>query len=243
MLRIALRPKFLGILALMIVLASICALLANWQWSRAQRTLADAPARQVAEIPLENVLLPRAPVVNSAVGKSVFVEGEFAPEKQVLVPGRSIAGEKATLVVSGLITPAGDVLPVVRGWLPGEVSPSDVPAPPSGKRRVIGWLEASEAAVRGEIGPGRVGEIATPLLVNLWHAPMYSGYLAAAPAQGEGLRAMPAPEEKRGALNLQNLGYAAQWLLFGGFFLYIWWKMVRQTYLDEINFPRKASEG
>lgn len=34
-------------------------------------------------------------------------------------------------------------------------------------------------------------------------------------------------------LNLQNFGYMLQWILFGVFFLYIWWRSVRSTYLDE----------
>lgn len=108
-----------------------------------------------------------------------------------------------------------------------------MPAPPAGPVEVTGMLEASEAAQSGIGADGTVQEIATPLLVNVWGAPMYAGYVAET-SPSPGLRPMPAAvsEFSRG-LNLQNLGYAAQWILFGGFFLYLWWRSVRTRYLDE----------
>src|SRR5699024_10677969 len=39
MLRTALRPRFMGLLALMIVATIVCGLLASWQWDRAHRAL------------------------------------------------------------------------------------------------------------------------------------------------------------------------------------------------------------
>src|SRR5699024_11683347 len=44
-------------------------------------------------------------------------------------------------------------------------------------------------------------------------------------------------------LNWQNIGYSAQWVLFGGFFLYLWWRSVRTAHLDEQAAQREALEA
>src|SRR5699024_8006724 len=106
---------------------------------------------------------------------------------------------------------------------------------------ISGRLEASEAASGGVEGP-LVREIATPLLVNEWGAPMYAGYVSLDEPVGA-LRTLPAAESdfSRG-LNWQSIGYSFQWVIFGGFFLFLWWRSVRATHLDEVAERREAMQ-
>ena len=115
------------------------------------------------------------------------------------------------------------------------------PPVPEGTVAVSGRLEASESA-SGGIADGVAREIATPLLVNEWGSLMYAGYLALDEA-GAPLHVLPAAESEfsRG-LNWQNIGYSFQWVMFGGFFLYLWWRSVRSTYLDEAADRREELE-
>jgi hypothetical protein len=58
---------------------------------------------------------------------------------------------------------------------------------------------------------------------------VYTGYLILTdvePGQGD-LTAAPLPEPPSGAWDLQNLAYAAQWWLFGGFAIALWVRLVR----------------
>jgi len=244
MLRVALRPRFLGLLTLMIAATLVCGLLATWQWHRAHRALEVAPpSSEVVE--LSDIAAVGDPVTNENSGRAVRVSGTYDPSEQVLVPGRRIDGTDAVIVVTALHVVQGDGsdarLPVARGWIPaadvtdagGELDPSAVPSAPTGTVDVTGRLEASEAAQSGVGADGTVQEIATPLLVNVWGAPMYAGYVAETSA-AEGLHPMPVATSafSRG-LNWQNLGYALQWIVFGVFFLYLWWRSVRTRYLDE----------
>lgn len=244
MLRVALRPRFLGLLAAMIAATIVCGLLAGWQWDRAHRSLQAQSAGTAQTVPLEQALAVGSPVTNRNDGRAVTATGTFDADEQVLVPGRRIDGSDAVIVVTALHVPqagGGEArLPVARGW----VAASDVtdasgtldvdlaPEPPSGTVTVTGRLEASESA-SSAIEDGVAQEIATPLLVNVWGSPMYSGFVAATSPMS-GLEPMPeATSAFSRGLNLQNLGYAAQWIAFGLFFLYLWWRSVRTQYEDE----------
>ena len=85
-------------------------------------------------------------------------------------------------------------------------------------------------------------EIATPLLVNERGSPMYAGYHAPDEAEAP-LSALPAAESQfsRG-LDWQNIGYSFQWVAFGVFFLYLWWRSVRTAYRDELDDRREEVE-
>lgn len=257
MLRVALRPKFLGLLAVMILATVICALLASWQWDRAHQAISSRSAEAQDLGNLTDLMAVGDPVTNDMVGGIVTATGTYDPQEQVVVPGRVIEETDAVVVVSALhvTTSDGTVsrIPVARGWLPasavvgpsgsvgsGSMESAAIPAPPSGEVTVRGMLEASEAASSGVVD-GVAMEIATPLLVNEWGGPMYAGYIAI-DADQDGLRAMPESGSAFTAgLDWQNLGYALQWVLFGGFFLYLWWRSVRTAYLDEQEIAREEA--
>lgn len=251
MLRTALRPRFLGLLALMVAATVVCGWLASWQWDRAHRAITTQAAEPQHLGRIQDVTGVGAAVTNDVAGQVVDATGTYAPEEQVLVTDRRIDGTDAVIVVTALHVRLDDGtdarVPVARGWLPaGDVRAADgtidraaIPAAPTGVVTVSGLLEASEAA-SGGIEDGIAPQIATPMLVNAWGSPMFAGYVAVTdPA--DGLRPMPAASSAFSqGLNWQNVGYAAQWILFGGFFLYLWWRSVRTAHLDELAERRSA---
>lgn len=254
MLRVALRPRFLGLLALMVAATLVCGLLASWQWDRAHRAMTDRAAEPVHLGDIRDVVGVGDAVTNEIVGETVSATGSYVPGEQVLVTDRNIDGTPAVLVVSALLVELEDGtlarLPVARGWLPeaevtgadGALDPSLAPAPPDGEVAITGRLEASEAAAEG-VHDHLVSMIATPLLVNEWGSPMFAGYVSL-DDPGGGLQPLPAAEsEFSRTLDWQNIGYSLQWVLFGGFFLYLWWRSVRATHLDEVAARREAMEA
>ncbi|MFC6259070.1 SURF1 family protein, partial [Kocuria oceani] len=131
-----------------------------------------------------------------------------------------------------------------------------VPAEPEGRVGVVGRYLPAEGPVPGEGLPeGQVGTVSPAQLTNLWDAPLYAGFVAAfaenpasAPVQlrADGtLAADPAllspqlseleidqqPTDE--SVNLLNLFYAVEWVVFAGFALYIWWRFVRDEWLRE----------
>lgn len=265
MLRVALRPKFLGLLALMATATLVCGLLANWQFERATRALdAREETTSAAPVPIEELMDAHEPVTNAVQGRLASFTGEFVPSEQVLVPGREIDGHDAAVVVTNARITEGPLrgtsIPVARGYTTAPSSEWDtLPEPPTGSHKIVVRLEASEEAsgtVRheGDGGVATVGTLSSTLLVNVWEGPMLAGYGAltnearqymAGPGESDGAGAtaadawrdlgpLPAAQSSfTSGLNLQNFGYMLQWILFGVFFLYIWWRSVRSTYLDE----------
>lgn len=265
MLRVALRPKFLGLLALMATATFVCGLLANWQFERATRALdAREETTSAAPVPIEELMDAHAPVTNAVQGRLASFTGEFVPSEQVLVPGREIDGHDAAVVVTNARITQGPLrgtsIPVARGYTTAPSSEwNTLPEPSTGERTIVVRLEASEEAsgtVRheGDGGVATVGTLSSTLLVNVWEGPMLAGYGAltnearqymAGPGESDGASAtaadawrdlgpLPAAQSSfTSGLNLQNFGYMLQWILFGVFFLYIWWRSVRSTYLDE----------
>lgn len=251
MLRAALRPRSLGMLALMVAATVVCGMLAGWQWDRAHRAITERTSAPAELGDVRDVLEIGGVVTNDDSGGIVTATGTYDASQQILVGGRHIDGTDAAIVVTALHLTLADgseaLLPVARGWVAaedvtgadGELDPALAPAPPSGEVTATGRLEASEAATDG-VEDGIASEISTPLLVNEWGSPMYAGYVAQTSA-AEGLQPMPEAESafSRG-LDWQNIGYAAQWIVFGVFFLYLWWRTVRTHHLDEQEAQREA---
>ena len=78
--------------------------------------------------------------------------------------------------------------------------------------------------------------MAVPELINLWATPpegVYGGYLIvdAAPAGLELIDA-PAPITEV-SLNLLNIFYAVEWVIFAGFAIFLWYRLVKDAWEEE----------
>lgn len=255
----------IGLLVVFLVAAAVCARLGVWQLDRAQQRAELAAQQEAAEVAAEGpeglgvLLPPQSTFPGELVGRQAWVEGEYDASEQLLVAGRALDGEVGYLVLTPLhVTDDGTggdswadlsgepVLPVVRGWV---ATPDDAAAleVPDGKVRLTGYLQASEAAGEEVLPDGQTDSISTGSLVNAWGGPMYSGYLVlissdppqASPDDG-GPALLPRPTIEGGTgLNLQNLFYALQWWVFGGFAVLLWLRLVR----DEAAGVRRGSRG
>lgn len=236
--RAALTPRMLALLLVFLAIAAVCARLGIWQLDRAvQRAEINETARvaqqqQAPAGPLGEVLTPLSTFPGDLVGTKVRVTGRFDGES-FLVPGRvGASGEVGFLVLDRFVVtddgaaapedPVG-ILPVVRGWV-GEPT---VPAPTPGEVTLQGFLQAGESFERADLPEGQLAAIAPGQLVNLWGGPVYTGYLVVSDPVDEGIEQLPPPTLPGGGLDLQNLAYAVQWWIFGGFAVLLWSRLVR----------------
>lgn len=244
------QPRILGLLLLLLVAAVGCVRLGAWQLDRAieRSELAAARAAQaVSDAPpvrLDDVVLPQTGFTQSMVNRRVEVTGEFARELgQYLVPEEA-EGAPGALVLAPLRVGEGDgagaILPVVRGRIEAtpdalvleaaRVSQDGDLAAPVGRITLVGSLAASEAAQSTSGADGTLGSVSSGQLANLWGSPIYGGYLRVQesdPPQTPALRPAPIPAVERGGLPLQNLAYAVEWWIFGGFAVAVCLRLVR----------------
>lgn len=241
MLRTAVKPQWLGLLALVIAVTIGFAFLGRWQLDVAQeKGLAESTAESAARpaAPLAEVMKPGTAFTSEALDRKVTLAGEYAASQQVFVAGRKM-GERpgywvvAPLRVEGSHDPGADpaAIPILRGFV---ADPADAPAPPTGRVTITGTLAQSEPSP-DQFRPMPAGQIQmlnVPVLLNRWGGELYNAFVflgTQEPADPAGsMTVVPPPASGVGQLNWRNFGYALQWFFFAAFALYMWARMVRE---------------
>ena len=239
MLRTALRPRWIALLVVVLVLASAMAWLGTWQLQRAHERSAEAVAKRQAVSPaaLGDVLQARQSFPGELVDRPVVAQGTWDGERQLLVAGKKVGEVTGFWVLSPLVLEDGSAVAVVRGWVASPADPAA--AAVSGPVTVRGILKPGDAPAdlapgqTSGLPPGQVDGVAPADLVKLWPHPLLTGYMVAkqvAPATRPAPRPVPTVVPGEGGLALQNLSYALQWWVFAGFGLFVWWRLVRDDH-------------
>lgn len=231
---IARRPRWIGALALALAVAAGFAALGQWQLERSLESAAVDERDTETPVPLTTVAEPQEVMTSEASGRLVTIEGEWVQGDDLIVTGRlsgksdesGAAGEPGDWVIRHFATAEGASVAVAVGY--GAVGLS-IPSLPSGEATVTGRYVPSESPQVSDFEAGERTAIAVAELINLWSepGPVYSGYIVLADAPA-GLATIAAPPpEVDPELNLLNLFYAIEWVIFGGFAVYLWWRLVR----------------
>ena len=242
MFRIALQPRWLALLALVLVVCAVFGWLGSWQLGVARDRGAEAASRAAAAtgaVPIDELLAPQRSFTERADARQVVAAGAYDAARTVLVADRLQRGRSGWWVVTALRTDAGAFLPVVRGWVPSPDDASALPAAvPQGVVTVLGVLQQDDPPADRDLGlpEGQLQQVDAADLVNRWGAPIYNGYLLLTDEQGSVTTAqperVPPPRQVPQGIAWRNAAYAVQWWVFAGFALLLWWKMVRQEQLD-----------
>jgi cytochrome oxidase assembly protein ShyY1 len=238
-----------------IVLSGVFVLLSQWQFGQSTKSVAPVITATEELKPLATVLKPGEYFPGSVADQRVAATGHYDPQKQVLVPGRLHGAEKGYWIVSAFAVADAPVLagagaspqtwiPVARGWV---ADPAKAEAPPSGTVELTGRLIPSEAPLPNtDAGPGRASAVSVAELINIWEVSSYPGFVAAetemagatdvsAGAGGELKPLNIGPQPAAQKVNWLNIFYAAEWVVFAGFALFIWWRLVKDDYRRELE--------
>ncbi|CAL9511162.1 hypothetical protein SUDANB96_03675 [Streptomyces sp. enrichment culture] len=247
--RFLLTPRWWGINVFVLLAIPFCVFMGSWQLGRFEERMdnhrtADEKAtadRREAARPLAELL----PVDKATSGEQATATGRYAD--QLLVPDRELDGRSGYYVLTLLRQDGGKALPVVRGWLPGTPDPAKAPAPPAGEVTVTGALQASEVpgdngvSARGGLPAGQTAAISSASLVNLVPYGVEDAWVTLNEGDS-GMKAVPAKAAAQTGLDLkafQNLGYTGEWFVFGGFVVFMWFRLLRR----EVELIRDAEMG
>lgn len=241
MLRVALRPKWLAFLVLVMALAAAFAWLGKWQLERAVVAPANPPGASETVVPLEELAQPGAFLATSSGAHRTTVTGVIDPASLTTLTGRLQNGASGYWLVARLEQPGGASVALALGWAATpaalEVAQQDARAqlsPASGPTTVVGRLMPSEApAVPTNLAtPLEQNTLAVAALVNTWPAVtggVYLGYVIADHGLF-GLETIPSsPPVDEPSVNWLNIFYALEWSVFALFAFYIWWRMVKDA--------------
>lgn len=243
--RFLLTSRWLGGTVIAVLAVVVCLFLGSWQLSRfedqvnrhkdAVRTATTATSGPA--VPFES-LLPdsRAQVTTETVGRTVTLTGRYQAARQLLVPNRTVDGRQGYYVLTPLCPEDGRCVAVVRGWAAGGADGRTAPDVTSDQVTVTGRLQApensgSDGAVAGGLPAGQLGTISPAALVNVLPDTGYDGWVAADTVP-DGLVVVPTVQPQGGnGLSLrafQNLGYTLEWFVFGGFVVFMWFRLARR---------------
>lgn len=252
----ALKPRWIAGFIFAIALSGVFVLLSQWQFGRS--TQPEVPVNPATEQvqPLTSTLQPGEFFHGSVADQMVTARGTYSPDKQVLVPRRLHDGKAGYWVVSAFAVDGAPVLagagaspqtwiPVARGWVS---QPGDAAAPPSGPVELTGRLLPSEAPVAGKAAKaGEATAVSVAELINYWEVSSYPGFVSATAevvgGQDVSAAAIPGkllpldigPQPPAQQINWLNLFYSIEWVVFAGFALFIWWRLVKDDYHRDLE--------
>ncbi len=238
MLRIALRPRWIGALILALSVAAGFALLSQWQISRSISTGTVLERPTEITLPLQEVLEPQTEMTAPADGQRVSVTGHYNPQDTIVLSSRINHGERGYWVVAHLTADDGAGLAVALGWTASKSDAERVATEiPRHDAAVSGRLVADEGPQTGDFQSGVLHSLSAGAMVNLWSvvddAGIYNGYVIS-DTPVPGLDTIDAPEPDTSLeLNWLNLFYALEWVLFAGFAIFLWWRLVRDVWERE----------
>jgi len=245
-----LRPRWLGLLVVLVGIIISFTLLGLWQLSVARddataQAVADAPQEPV--VALTSLLQPHSGFPAVASNRRVSAVGHYDPTGQVLVPDRRLGSATGSWVVTPLVVDeTGARLPVVRGF----VRATTAPAPTTtGPVTVVGSAAPGESPdpTTPSLPAGQLGSVDLGRLVNLWPGDIYNAFVfaisetpdaSAAVVPGGSatvgaIERIPPPPAPSG-LTLRNAAYALQWWVFAVFAVYMYARMVREDHQQRL---------
>lgn len=241
--QVARRPRWIAALLLALAVASGFAALGQWQLARSVEGGQVTEEQTETSVPLDSIAAPQKSMPSDTIGQLVTVgEVEWVAGDYVVLSGRSNHAESGYWVVGHAVTGSGASLAVALGWVASADAAASVARSlddSSPAASLSGRYLPTESPQQSDFEAGTRSALAVPELVNLWaRAPdgVYSGYVIsdAAPAGLETIDAPPPNNEV--SLNLLNVFYAVEWVIFAGFAIFLWYRLVKDAWEEE-NLP------
>ena len=253
---VLLRPWWLGMLALALVIAGVFAWLGQWQLGSAIDTDPPPPGMNEQVRPLAEVTAPGEYLAEPLVGQMVEASGHWVPGDFLIVASRFNDGDEGYWVTGQLRLDAATTgtdqptsLAVAVGWTPtlaaAEAAVDELDAAatadPDATVALTGRLISDEGPGLPPAGaaPQTMTRMSPAALLAQWHdidgLDVYRAYLTSAEPLG-GLEQIHSPAPDEGStVNWLNIFYAAEWAVFAGFAFYMWYRLGRDAWEKEVE--------
>ncbi|ALJ19129.1 SURF1 family cytochrome oxidase biogenesis protein [Microbacterium sp. No. 7] len=267
---VMLRPWWIGMLGLALVVAGVFAWLGQWQLSRSI-DFNPPPVGATEQVrPIADVVEPGAYLPEPLVGQRVDVSGRWVAGDFLLVSSRFNEGVEGYWI-TGQLRVQPDVatlvaeptsLAVAIAWTPtleqalaaAARFEDAVAADPEALATLTGRLVSDEGPAHPPAAdPWAMSRMSPAALLSRWHdiegLSVYRPFLVAdadttgldLPAGVVGIHS-PAPTEQS-PVNVLNLFYAIEWAVFAGFAFYMWYRLAKDAWQKEVEELEEAEEG
>jgi len=249
---VMLRPRWIALLAFSLVVAGVLAWLGQWQLGRAVDTSPPEPGMTEVVRPLADVVEPGDYLAEPLVGQRVETRGTWVASDFVVVASR-YNDDVEGYWVTGQLRLAGTAEPtsvaVATGWTrtldeadaAADELRADAEADPTAVVEVTGRLISDEgpSVPPRDADPQTLTRMSPAMLLGRWHdtdgVDVYRQYIASQTAIGPLQAISSPPPEERSRVNWLNIFYAAEWAVFAGFALYLWYRLARDAWEKEVE--------
>ncbi|MET0885864.1 MAG: SURF1 family cytochrome oxidase biogenesis protein [Mycetocola sp.] len=241
------QPRWIAMLLLALLVSGAFAWLGQWQLARAVTSSESVEKPTESIVPLSDVVAPGEPLRDIIVGQMVEVEGTWVPGDFVVISERVNLGTTGFWVAGHLSTgsePESASVAVALGWAQDRETADDVAArlnadPGASVVDLTGRLNASEGPEVPDEGedPFELNRMSVAALINIWpnmeDRAVYNGYIVSADAP-ESMTRIDAPAVvQETTVNWLNIFYAIEWVVFAGFAIFLWYRLVRDSWERE----------
>jgi hypothetical protein len=246
-LRVATRPKWIFALLASLAMAAIFALLGQWQLDRSFRTVGQTTQQQQTYTPIDELAKPGEGFRETSDGRLVTIECAPSRMNPLIVANRFQNGEGGFWLLTYCTTPEGVIAVTADAWFATEAEAKagrvalqeTLWATVLEYKTYKGWLLAPEAPEPAREGEFLFESLSLAQLVNVFRndAPstVYPGIVALEVVPDAEITGGEAIEigstEQFVELNFLNVFYAIEWVVFAGFAVFMWWRLVQDERL------------
>jgi cytochrome oxidase assembly protein ShyY1 len=250
-LRFLVSRRWILFFVIVLLLAYACLLLGQWQWHRLTSTKAGNTVirtnQAAAPAPVDQVLSESTDPPSSDQYKMVSATGTYDVGHTIIVRYQTHESDSGIDVVVPLVTSSGTALLVDRGWYAtsnqGFTDPSQVPAPPSGRVTVTGWVRRDADGGSAQVVDASTRAISSAQIQPAIGIPVYGGFVDLRSESPEPATPL-VPADPPDLSNGPHFFYALQWWFFGilamfGFGYLAWEEATGRADLRRAQQPAK----
>jgi hypothetical protein len=254
---VARRPKWIGGLLFALAVAAVFALLGQWQLERTF-TVIEPESDNEQVLVLNQIAFPGEPITaeaaNVLVSANIFLDQSnvFIVANRLQQSGEEIIEGYWLISKSGALLADNDTtgsLTVAIGFSESLELAEKARVELQEAILAQAFLESTGRYLQTE-GPVAIVDSDKPYvleslslaqLVNLYSGEpvqSFAGFLALDAEPGFGLERIDLPPQQAGTqVNWLTLFYALEWVLFGAFAVFLWWRLVEDQRIREISAP------
>jgi hypothetical protein len=250
---VARRPKWIGGHLLALAIAAVFALLGQWQLERTF-TVVEPEVQNEQAFVLNEIATPGAPLTaeaaNVLVSANIMLDQSnlYIVSNRLQQAGEGVVAGYWLIANSGALLADNDTtgsLTVALGFSESletiEAAREELETSmlPQAFLESTGRYLQTEAPVQfpDQSKPYLLGSLSLAQLVNLYSSDQvesFAGFLALDAEPGLGLDPIKLPAQQVGtSVNWLTLFYAVEWVLFGVFAVFLWWRLVQDQRLRE----------
>jgi surfeit locus 1 family protein len=246
---VAKRPRWIAALVFALAVAAGFALLGQWQVGRAVQTATVVVYPTEKVVPLSSVAVPQKEVTDRAAGQLVSVVGRRVPGDTYVVSDRANYGVVGYWVIGHVVATNGASVVVALGWAHTKAQADaayNILKSGAPTARIVGRYQPTEPPDQENFQQNQRTVVSIPWLVNEWKtvAPeVYGGYIVDSKAAGGLAKIQSVKPVNDVTLDWLNVFYAIEWVVFAGFAIYLWYRLVKDVYEREEEASLDEADG